>query len=205
MLGRAGASSASVGQRPDERVEPVGAARRRTRPSGPNSHIWSSSAGQAPTCATRPAHRAPRPARRAAHLPRVARTCVTGTPRRPGACTPSTRSPPWLTSATMRSASKSRIGRDGGARPVAGRGPCDRAVGEHVGAAVLAEAGGDDAAGVGVGRRGHRRIDRDHDAAEFGRRVRRAALDPVARHRARPARSSTSSPSSSCRPSRVPA
>ena len=68
-----------LGQRPDQRVEPVGRAARRS-PSGPKSHISSSSAGNAPTWLTRPARRAPRPARRAATCRASRAPSCTGTP-----------------------------------------------------------------------------------------------------------------------------
>ena len=55
-----------------------------------------------------PARRAARPVRRAAYLPRVARTAITGTVRSASAITARTMSPPWLTSTTSASASSRR-------------------------------------------------------------------------------------------------
>ena len=75
-------------------------------------------------------------------------------------------SPPWLTSTTSASAASRRQSAIALRRPAGGRKPRHGLVGDHVDAAVLGAAGGDEAAGVGALAGRGRRIDRDHDALQ---------------------------------------
>ena len=91
------------------------------------------------------------------------------------------------------------IGGDRGMRPGGGVAALDGAVADDVAAPVDAEAGDDDAAAVGAGGRGDRRIDGDDDARELGPGGEAAWSSQWRFHRP-VMRSSTISPSSSWRP-----
>ncbi len=153
-----------------------------------------------------PARRARRPARRAA-ICRASRAPRSPAPRdRPRAITARTMSPPWLTSATSASACSRRHSAIAVARPAGGRQPRRGLVGEHIDACRPRR---------GRRRRGRRRrrpcarrrrrIDRDDDALQAAAPRRRGSSRSCARDHSASARSSTISPSSSWRPSRVPA
>ena len=125
------------------------------------------------------------------HLPRVARTGVTGTPRIDLArCTASTMSPPWLTSTTSASASSRRNSATAARRPARRPSALDAWRRRAHARCRRVEAGRDDAAGVRPLPRRRRRVDRDDDAHAAAAPRRRGTPRSSARDHSASARSS---------------
>ena len=119
-------------------------------------------------------------------------------------------SPPWFTSATSRSARVRVVERHRPLGPGLRRGAAQAAVRDHLGRPVLRRRRSSRRPATTMPHSsefaplGHRRVDRHHDPVELERRAAPAPPRASPRSRARPRRRATSSPSSSCRPSRWP-
>ncbi len=192
-------------QRPDQRVEPVGRAAGRQAARAEIAHLVFQRRETRRRGAPGPARRARRPARRAAYLPRVARTLVTGTPGSASRDHRATMSPPWLTSTTSASASSRRHSATAFAAQPAAQARRRSRRRAHRRMPPSSTPGGDDAAGVGALRRA-RPADRPRPRCARAAAP-RATRQPrsASRVHSASARSSMISPSSSWRPSRVPA